>query len=160
MNLFGWLKRDPASKGFVPARAVVIPHFPRSESIWNQTESNFSADSTTTLSVTVRPLKDGETAEQVGSQYPRLEPTGMHRTTSEPEGCYRLHVNVPNWTHRLVMQTGWVIREHVDIPIWLDPKTGEAKQVDKDKLIQELTPMKDLGTRIWESVGFTGRYEE
>src|SRR5690349_17499298 len=91
MKLFGWLKRDPASKGYVPARAVVIPHYPRSEAIWGSVESTFNANSTTTMSVTVRALKDGESPEEIGAQYPRLPPKQMHATTPTPEGCYRLH---------------------------------------------------------------------
>lgn len=160
MGLFDWLKKDPAAKGWVPGRAVAIPHYPRSESRSNVVENSSSANSVSTLSVTVRPLQPGDLAEEVGGQYPRLKPVGSHKTTNLPDGCQRLHVNVPNWVHLLVRQEGWVHRLHTEIPVWIDPASGQAKQIDKEKLVQELERERERATRIFDTAGMNGRLPE
>ncbi|MBC8064956.1 MAG: hypothetical protein H7Y17_09010 [Chlorobia bacterium] len=156
MNLFGWLKRDPESKGMAPGRAVVIPHAPNVETISNSVENNSSADSVSTLGVTVRLLKPGESAQSVGSQYPRLPTTGLIRTSPLPEGCQRLHVNVPNWIHLMVRQERYIHRIHADIPVWVDPAKDRIWRIDKEKLIEEMEPLRNQAIELWERYGMTG----
>lgn len=156
MNLFGWLKRDPESKGMVRGRAVVIPHLPNVETISNSVESNFSADSISTLGVTVRLLKPDESAASVGSHYPRLPVTGLIRTSPIPEGCQRLHVNIPNWMHLKIRQERYVFKEHAEVPVWVDPKKDRIWRIDRDRLIEELLPERPHGLELYEKYGMSG----
>lgn len=139
----------------VRARAVVIPHAPSSEMVTNSVESNFSAESVSTLGVTVRLLKPGESAATVGSQYPRLPATGIIRTTPTPDGCQRLHVNVPNWIHLMVRQERYVNKMHADIPVWFDPSKDRIWKIDKDRLIEEQQPNRTRGIELWNKYGMT-----
>ena len=160
MGFFDFLKRkSPAEKGYVPGRAVAIPHYPRVESASNVVENTFSADSVSTMGVTVRLLQPGETAEAVGSQYERISATGVHRTTNVPDGCQRLHANVPNWVRVLVKQEGHVHKMHTEIPVWVNPANGKIDSINKDKLIEELMPERDRGRLIYDTVGMTGKME-
>lgn len=159
MKLFGWFKNDPVSKGLVPGRAVAIPHYPSVESRSNVVENSSSADSISTLSVTLRLLQSGETAQAVGSQYERLPPTGVHRTTRLPASCQRLHCNCPNWVHLMVRQEGYVHKEHTEVPVWVNPTTGKIDRIDKEKLIEELEPERERAHRIFEVAGIFGKYE-
>jgi hypothetical protein len=160
MKLFGWLKNDPGSKGLVPGRAVAIPHYPRVETLSSSVENNFSANSVSTLSVTLRLLQPGDTAEAIGSQYERLPPKMMHRTTNTPDRCQRLHCNCPNWVHLLVRQEGYVHKEHTEVPVWVNPATGKMDRIDKDKLIEELEPERERALLIWKVAGMSGPYIE
>ena len=153
MNLFGWLKRDPESRGMVRGRAVVIPHLPNVEMTTNSVESNFSANSVSTLGVTVRRLKPGESAVTVGEQYPRLPTTGMIRTTPVPPECQRLHVNVPNWMHLMIRQERFVYRLHAEIPVWIDPAKDKIWRIDKEKLMEEMEPYRAKGIEMWDRYG-------
>lgn len=155
MKLFGWFRNDPESKGLVPGRAVAIPHYPRIEIRSSSVENNSSADSISTLSVTLRLLQSGESAREVGSKYERLPP-GIHQTTNVPEGCQRLHCNCPNWVHLLVRQEGYVYKEHTEVPVWVNPQTGKMDRIDKDKLIQELEPERERARRIFDDAGMLG----
>lgn len=155
MNLFGWLKRDPEAKGMVRGRAVVIPHLPNVETVTNSVENNFSANSVSTLGVTVRRLKPGESAKSVGEQYPRLPTTGMIRTTPVPAECQRLHVNVPNWMHLMIRQERYVYRPHAEIPVWIDPAKDRIWRIDKEKLMEEMEPHRTRGVELWDKYGLT-----
>lgn len=160
MKLFGWFRRDPVSRGWVPGRAVAIPHYPRVEMRSSVVENNFSADSISTLSVTLRLLQSGETAESVGSQYERLAPTGIHHTTNTPDGCQRLHCNVPNWVHLMVRQEGWVHKLHTEVPVWVNPADGKMTRIDKEKLIEELEPDRERGRHIFQVAGMMGKMDD
>lgn len=159
MGFFDFLKRDPVSKGYVPGRAVAIPHYPRVESASNVIENNFSADSVSTMGVTVRLLQPEESAEAVGSQYERIPATGIQKTTNVPDGCQRLHSNVPNWVRVLVKQEGHVHKMHTEIPVWVNPVKGKIDSINKDKLIEELMPERDRGRLIYSTVGMTGKMD-
>lgn len=160
MGLFDFLKKSPEAKGYLQGRAVAIPHYPRVETISNSVENNSSADSISTMSVTVRLLQSGESAEAVGSQYERISPVGFHKTTNVPEGCQRLHCNVPNWVRVLVKQEGHVHKMHTEIPVWVNPAKGRIDSVNKEKLIEELMPERDRGRLIFKTVGMTGKMDE
>jgi len=160
MKLFGWFKNDPESKGWVPGRAVAIPHYPRVESRSNAVENTSSANSVSTLSVTLRLLQPGDTAESVGSQYERLPIGVKHKTTNLPEGCYRLHCNVPNWVHLMVRQEGYVHKEHTEVPVWVNPVSGKIERIDKDKLLEELEPEKERAKHIWDEAGLFGKLDK
>lgn len=160
MGLFDIFKRkSPLEKGYEPGRAVAIPHYPRVESASNVIENSFSADSVSTMGVTVRLLQPGEVAETIGSQYDRISATGIHRTTNVPEGCQRLHCNVPNWVRVLVKQEGHVHKMHTEIPVWVNPAKEKIDSIDKDKLIEELMPERDRGRLIYDTVGMTGKMD-
>lgn len=156
MKLFGWLNKDPEAKGLERGRAVVIPHAPSSETISNSVENFSHPTSVSTLGVTVRLLKPGESAHSVGSRYPRLPISGMIRTSPLPAGCQRLYVNVPNWIHLLVRQERYIHRLHAEVPVWVDPNTGRIDQIDKECLIEELEPLRPQALEIWEKWGMTG----
>lgn len=156
MKLFSWFSKSPADKGWIPGRAVAIPHYPSSENGSWVVENSSGANSISSLFVTLRPLATGEKADYVGGKYPRLEPSRVHRTTPTPEGCYRMQVNVPNWVHILVRQEGYVHKLHTEVPVWIDPKSGKIAEIDKDKLIEELMPEKDRAVHIFNVAGIHG----
>jgi hypothetical protein len=160
MGFFDFFKKkDPAAKGYLSGRAVAIPHYPRVETMSNNIENNHSADSVSTMGVTVRLLQPGESAEEIGSQYDRIPATGMERTTNVPDGCQRLHSNVPNWVRVLVKQEGHVHKLHTEIPVWVNPAKGRIDCIDKEKLIEELIPERDRSRLIFTTVGMTGKMD-
>lgn len=144
----------------VRARAVVIPHLPNVEVTTGSVENTSSADSISTIGVTVRLLKQGESAASVGSQYPRLPITGVIRTTPVPEGCQRLHVNIPNWMHLQIRQERYVFEEHAEIPVWVDPKKDRIWRIDRERLIEELLPERPHGLELYEKYGISGIPED
>lgn len=135
---------------------MVIPHLPNVETMSNSVENTSSADSISTIGVTVRLLKPAESAANVGSQYPRLPVTGVIRTTPVPEGCQRLHVNIPNWMHLQIRQERYVFKEHAEIPVWVDPKKDRIWRIDRDRLIEELLPERPHGLEVYEKYGMAG----
>lgn len=146
MRLFGWLIRDPEKKGMVRGRAVAIAHNPTVEVRSNVVENSFGPDSISTLSVTVKLLKTGEFAGEVGSVY-------KHTVVNSPvpAGCTRVHCNVPNWVHVLVRQDGQMYRRNTEVPVWVNPETGKIYKVDKDKLIEELLPDKEEASYLYNN---------
>lgn len=157
MKLFNWFSKSPAEKGWVPGRAVVIPHYPTVENGSWVVENSSGANSVSSLFVTLRPLAAGEKAEDIGSLYPRLEPLGVHRTTPVPDGCFRMQVNVPNWVHILVRQEGYVHKLHTEVPVWIETSGGKVMEIDKEKLIEELSPEKDRAEQIFSVAGMHGK---
>lgn len=154
MKFLKWLMGDPEARGWVAGRSVAIPHYPSVETISNSIENSSSATAVSTLSVTVCLLNEGESAEEVGSRYPRLAAGVMHKTTREPDGCYRLHCNVPNWVRILVKQEEHTIRLHTEVPVWVDPSSGKAVRIDKEKLIESLIPDRDYAIEAWNKGGY------
>lgn len=133
------------------AMSVSIPHIPSSESISNSVENSSGPNAVSTVSLTLRPFADGETADQLGSQYPPLNRTGSNRATPVPAGCYRLHANVPNWAHVLVRQDYYFAHPNAEVPVWLDPATGKIMAIDKEGLVEYYESRKAWASEIWSN---------
>ena len=126
----------------------------------NVIENFNGAELVSTLAVTVCPLAEGESAEEVGGRFERFPPVGVFRTTPVPKGCARVYGNVPNWVHLLVRQTEHVHRMHTVVPVWIDPVSGRIDRMDKERLIESLMPERARGIEIYEVTGIMGPVPE
>lgn len=147
MNWFGKKEKEQG----VPARAAVVPKHYNAMVVTNSVENNITVNSISTLSVTLRVLKPGETAKSLSKS--------VHGTISmgdgpgsvpyDKENCELVHFNAPNWMSVVLATEGFVYFNFIEVPVMVSPTTGKILSVDVDTLVREQEPNRQKASEIW-----------
>src|SRR5690606_22081206 len=119
--------------------------------VTNSVDNNFTVNSISTISATLRVLKPGETAKSIS--------TSAHGTISMGDGpgyvpydkdnCELVHFNAPNWLSVVIATEGFVYFHFIEVPVFVSPSTGKILSVDVDTLIREQEPNRQKASEIW-----------
>ena len=139
-----WQKNNQLIKG----RAAVVPRSYKFSLGRFVNESNFTADSYSTVLTTVKILKEGETVASVHAQ---LIPTQESFTEAEVEaqGFQRVQFEAPNWLGIIVSRENPDKREFIELPVWIHPQTGRVDSVNVPELIQQQQHQREEMSRHW-----------
>jgi len=114
-------------------------------------ESNLTVNSISTMSVTLRPLKPGQTPKDLAGGATNIAMVVGDASNIIPDGpdAQLVHFNAPNWISVIVAQEGAVYFDLIPVPVFLDPNTGKILRVDVEKFVAEQEPNRRRASIIW-----------
>jgi len=147
-----WQKETTPSVPVVKGRAAVIPKSYKFFFAKNLTQNNFTVNSYTTVTTTVKVLEPEETAESVNTWLPGTINFGAEKLSLdevEAQGLQRVQFDAPNWIGMIISQDGTYYVEHVELPVWIDPATRRVQSVDVPELLQKYEHRREELSRYW-----------
>ncbi len=114
-------------------------------------ESNLTVNSISTISITLRPLKPGQTPKDLtgGSIELAMVVGNPTNIIGDAPDSQLLHFNAPNWLSVICAQEGAVYFDLIPVPVFMDPSTGKILRIDVEQFISEQEPNRRRASEIW-----------
>jgi hypothetical protein len=139
----------------VPARAAVLSAVERGSGDSGGGSWHITANGGCRTLLLLAVLPAGRRAPEFGRSllFPPNSPEGRQAGLGNSQ---QVETEVPNWAAEVLF---WACKENLsdyqvpapmDVPVWVDPADGAVIEVARDALLEELTPYREAGVKLWK----------